>query len=323
MFYEPFAEINEIYKFGRDGVIIFFILSGFIISWCASERDKTFAVFAINRASRIYSVALPALLLGMVVNMFTSLNNAEPLHYPFEKLWIYFPIYITFTGNFWNLSETPPGNFPYWSLNYEVWYYIIFAALFYGGSRWKYFLAIFFMLCVGPNILQLFPLWLMGSALYFISRRIKLNPLFSILGVIISTASIISIKYLQLDNYADKYNYLLFSNTPQLLGDYLIGIMVLLNLTFALNLDFLSHTTSCFLIRKLASYSFSFYLFHIPVFSLLNHFVIHNNSLVFYMIILIISCLVIVLLAHFTEHKKNCYRINFRNFVDKFNSNTV
>src|SRR6476661_139369 len=131
-FYQPLAALNEEAKLGRDGVVIFFVLSGYVISWCASEKERSPLVFAINRASRIYSVAIPAILLGAMSSLFIAYyTGSHEIDYPFQKPWLYLPIYLSFIGNFWSLNEVPPQNFPYWSLNYEVWYYVIFGVFFY------------------------------------------------------------------------------------------------------------------------------------------------------------------------------------------------
>jgi len=52
----------------KSSVIAFFVLSGYVISWSA-KRDGHALDFAINRAARIYSVALPAVLLTWAVDL--------------------------------------------------------------------------------------------------------------------------------------------------------------------------------------------------------------------------------------------------------------
>jgi peptidoglycan/LPS O-acetylase OafA/YrhL len=53
---------------GTPSVIAFFVLSGFVISWTAETRERTFATYLINRLARLWSVVLPALLLTAVVD---------------------------------------------------------------------------------------------------------------------------------------------------------------------------------------------------------------------------------------------------------------
>lgn len=79
IFYQHLYEQNEVLRLGRDGVIIFFVLSGFVITWCANERDKSLTDFAINRASRIYSVAIPGIILGAVSAIYVSFFSIRRL----------------------------------------------------------------------------------------------------------------------------------------------------------------------------------------------------------------------------------------------------
>jgi hypothetical protein len=48
-------------RFGHEAVIVFFVLSGYVISYTAKNNDRTIGRYAISRFTRVYSVALPAL----------------------------------------------------------------------------------------------------------------------------------------------------------------------------------------------------------------------------------------------------------------------
>ena len=49
--------------YGHDAVIVFFVLSGLVISTTAARPTETWKTYLIARASRIYSVAIPAIAL--------------------------------------------------------------------------------------------------------------------------------------------------------------------------------------------------------------------------------------------------------------------
>ena len=42
---------------GHSAVVVFFVLSGYVISYVASERETTLQQYALSRCARIYSVA--------------------------------------------------------------------------------------------------------------------------------------------------------------------------------------------------------------------------------------------------------------------------
>ena len=326
-YYEPFARVAPSYSFGRDGVLIFFILSGFVISWCAREREHSFGNFVINRASRIYSVAIPGLVLGAAASLALTASQGSPPEYQFNAPWLYLPIYLSFTGSFWTLSETPPGNMPYWSLNYEVWYYLIFAAFFFVRGRLRWLAAAGLIVLVGPNLTLMLPLWAAGSVFYFNAHRISLSPRPARWLLAASVVAYLWCKLTHLDNLADSANDLLFRHwlgldvtRKSFLGDYLLAVFVLASFVFAryARLEFSDRFVRT--VRELASYSFSFYLFHVPVFTAIDAaFGLHGNtSLTAYLLTVATAIAVIVLLARYTEHRKELYRRLFTALVGRW-----
>jgi peptidoglycan/LPS O-acetylase OafA/YrhL len=52
----------------KSAVIAFFVLSGYVVSWAATQEGGA-SDYAINRMARIYSVAVPALLLTWAIDL--------------------------------------------------------------------------------------------------------------------------------------------------------------------------------------------------------------------------------------------------------------
>ncbi|MEJ6008249.1 acyltransferase family protein [Paucibacter sp. AS339] len=151
---------------GRDAVVVFFFLSGLVIYHSASKLRTSLAEYAVARATRIYSVALPTILLTVAVDLVGIQFHPEnyPL-YQYAKFYVYIPFHLAFLGEIWKISEQPFTNPPYWSLGYEVWYFVIFSVLyFYTGLR-RFLLAGLLLLVVGYKLWTLFPIWLSGIAL--------------------------------------------------------------------------------------------------------------------------------------------------------------
>lgn len=163
---------------GSDAVIIFFVLSGLVISHTARTKDKTISEFLWSRATRLYSVAIPALLLTLIFDHFGAQINAENYAAPWydpAPVWQQLFRGLTFS-NEWFLSGLRLGsNGPYWSLSYEAAYYLIFASAFYMTGWRRALLLTLLVLISGPSILILLPVWLMGVALYkFINTPLNL-----------------------------------------------------------------------------------------------------------------------------------------------------
>ena len=161
---------------GRDAVILFFVLSGFVIAHTAGRKDGR--TYVIDRAARIYSVAIPIVLAATLVALWgvgTGVAGYERF-YQADNILLYLGVYFSFLGNAWFLHETPFGIIPYWSLNFEVWYYVLFGALFYlrGLLRILVFGVVF--LAVGFKLWLLWPVWLAGVWLYRHEGRWPLRP---------------------------------------------------------------------------------------------------------------------------------------------------
>ena len=177
---------------GGDAVIVFFVLSGFVIAFVANGKEKSIDIFFINRFARLYSVVFPALILTMVFD-FAGTGIAYELYDGrwFEAgvpIWRFFSN-LFFINQLWTLYITPFSNGPFWSIGYEFWYYVLFALAFYLQKPSKYLLILMVLLLVGPKILLLFPVWLMGVWVYKITVS---NCISEDLGWMILISSIIA-----------------------------------------------------------------------------------------------------------------------------------
>lgn len=150
---------------GNDAVMVFFVLSGFVIAHVAHEKEHDVRAYAVSRLARLWSVAVPALLITLLLDQ--AGRMLDPAAY---AAWWYQasdPLgrmlrALSFTNEIWFSSIRPFSNGPWWSLGYEALYYAIFAAISYfrGAKRW--FLAGGLMLLAGPKILLLLPIWWLG-----------------------------------------------------------------------------------------------------------------------------------------------------------------
>ena len=109
-------------------VTIFFVLSGYVISFVTSERENSWKTYFISRISRLYSVVLPALILTYI---FDSLGQVlDPELYTIAKKnavlwkpenWVGYLSSMFFVNEFtvFNFGGTAPGtNGPFWSLSF-------------------------------------------------------------------------------------------------------------------------------------------------------------------------------------------------------------
>lgn len=155
---------------GRESVAIFFVLSGFVISYVSSTRETSAKDYFIARAARIYPVALLSIVLIVATDIAGNLINAPyydhlaNLHDSFYRTPSLSALlsYLTFTNQLWFSHAIFGTGEPYWSLGFEVQYYVFFGILcFCDRKRLPLYLAGWALIC-GPKILMYLPIWLMG-----------------------------------------------------------------------------------------------------------------------------------------------------------------
>ena len=151
-------------------MILFFVLSGFVIAFSADTKDRTWKRFAFNRASRLCSVALPAIVLTL---LFDSLGSSADRSV-YEGWWsspispvLAAPVSMLFANEWGPLGVRIGTNGPYWSLSYEAAYYVLFGCAFYLCGMPRGLLLIAGSTLFGLQVLLLLPAWVLGAVVYF------------------------------------------------------------------------------------------------------------------------------------------------------------
>lgn len=119
--------LKKFFVFGQFALMIFFVLSGFVIYYATVFRDPniSFWEFFLRRFRRIYPAFLLVLGLTYLIKCLTLGTWTDPL---FGEL----------LGNIFQLQDKNPykivgpywQNAPLWSLAYEWWFYMIFFAIY-------------------------------------------------------------------------------------------------------------------------------------------------------------------------------------------------
>jgi peptidoglycan/LPS O-acetylase OafA/YrhL len=154
--------------YGRTSVLVFFVLSGFVIAWVTETRERSLDDYCLARVARLYSVIIPAFIVTAILDYLGDavdprLYGPEWGHSTTHPV-LGFALSAVFLGESWTLEVLPGFNLPFWSLNYEAWYYALFAAVWFLRGRRRIVAVGVAALLAGPKILILFPLWLLGVA---------------------------------------------------------------------------------------------------------------------------------------------------------------
>ncbi len=306
---------------GPAAVIVFFVLSGFVIAYVTDGHDRTLADFTLNRLSRLWSVALPALVFGVVLFHFAgrSVFSPEPDH---GGTWLRTGVNALFVGQAWFFNVAPPLNGPFWSLNYEAWFYAIFGAWVYLARPFRSPVAAALAILAGPKILLLMPCWLLGAQVYWNIGRWRLSEkAATALWACSLVLAILLVKSAIGTTLHDEFQagwprtaaLLAFSGYP--LTDYTLAILVAVNFYAAAHAHRLAGLLLPFKkpIRLLASFTLTIYLFHLPLLILFWD-VLHAPPW-FCVVALSAS---IVGLGYLTEHRRRDLRGLLAVVADRF-----
>jgi len=169
------AYIPVLGHLGSEAVIVFFVLSGLVVSFTSDQKHTDIVDYSLSRLARLWSVALPALAITLLADKIGQAINLS-LYAPLQPLSAYkwlvlLPANAIFISQIWNFDLWPGSNGPFWSISYEFWYYCIFGFAFYFRGKARIVLVIGASVIAGPQILLAFPAWIFGSLVYFFIRR--------------------------------------------------------------------------------------------------------------------------------------------------------
>lgn len=248
--------------FGHVGVVVFFVLSGFIIAWRHRVCKETPSEFIANRISRLYSVLIPTLIITILLDItgqqFSSAQYSVAVdNRPLER----FGIHFFMLQEYWSLSVRYFSNAPLWTLSFEAIYYLCYWLIFYAKRP---FIAAIAMLIAGPKIILLSPLWILGVILLFkwdlacsCWRKYRLQLLIT---MVISLAVCYATR--------SPVNTLLgiyLGGASLFFSDYFLGatIAIVFMMVGSSNVRVGGKMTG--LLRFLAGFSFELYALHMPI----------------------------------------------------------
>jgi len=282
-----FFTSNQVWAAQRVGVIFFFVLSGYIIRSITKERSPSLQKYTEDRLARILSVYLPALALTLICDVLgRSLDNSLYVRYPSPgsaKFLLGIPLFLTFMFENSFFSMRWLSNGPAWSIAYEFWYYVIFGIVFlYKGKR-KTTILVVALFLAGWKVLLLFPIWAFGAFLADTAARVK-NGSKKIPILLITLGVTLVAAYCSAAGQTILHPLNTMGSTALPLGlhsyflsDYILTIPIA---AIIFGITTLPEHEIPPRIKKVATtwagFSFSLYLFHLPIIALLRSTHIYN-----------------------------------------------
>ena len=137
-------DIGVLFRFGQEAVIIFFLLSGFVVNYShQNAKDKSFSLYFFKRFSRIYIPLIFIYALGYIhISMKYDIFIDPDLGTLLKNIFMLQDI-ESLKPNV--LTSPYMGDSPLWSLSYEWWFYMLYFPIQKINSFKKQSLVVFFV----------------------------------------------------------------------------------------------------------------------------------------------------------------------------------
>lgn len=264
--------------YGHSSVIVFFVLSGFVIAFVTDTKESRLPAYAASRISRVFSVTVPAIILTVILDAIGRQLVPEIYSgYPFDQFVARIGGSLLLINEVWFISITSFSNVPYWSICFEFWYYVTFAMVVFMPKRRGVLAALLAAVALGPKFMLLAPLWWLGVLLYRWRVTQDWSGSVSLVLAVLSSVGIVAFHAFGISEWCSdwlmgvigKENHRQLTFAKFFIGDYILGVLVFLN--FASMRNVLAHHGQSLLlierpVRLVANYTFTLYLLHQPLF---------------------------------------------------------
>ena len=274
-----------LFLFGQEAVIIFFILSGYVIGLSLEKNEYSFKTYFIHRFTRIYTVIVFSYLISYLCWL-TYSNDVLPSFTDF--IFNIFMLQDKGSSHIGNFAEPLFNNQPLWSLGFEWWFYMLFFFHFYLIKNKT----------INYKLLSTFLISLFGIiSFYFYNNQISTFLMYYFVwfsGVVFVFKGVkrkIYIKYLTISFILIAFYYLIYLHNVEYTKSYIYPWI-----TFRHFLGFFGILVSFIVLQKvlillvenniikkivkpfiyIASFSYAIYIIHYPIMNAINELEINS-----------------------------------------------
>ena len=268
----PYMALAFLTGFAHQAVIVFFLISGWLVGGSLlgkMDQPRALRAYAVDRATRLWTVLVPTLLLVIGIGLVTGAAMPAPAGFDAPGEFSA----GAFIGNLLGLQtivvDRFGGNYPLWSLANETWYYIQFPLLllvFTGRGLFQQLAGAAMLaltLAFLPYVMSLyFGIWLLGA----LFSRIRIDSPVGARMLLLAVAAGVSVYY-RINGANDDIG------PESFVQDLVCSLPIVLLLASMHqpigNSPFLRRVG--ILGKWLAEFSFTLYVLHVPVIHLLQH----------------------------------------------------
>jgi peptidoglycan/LPS O-acetylase OafA/YrhL len=267
--------VGTIFRFGSEAVIVFFVLSGFVIKYSFEKsEDKSFKRYFKRRFVRLYTPLIFIFILGYLIKCYSEGSLADPEWN--NLLGNIFMLQDVISQKPNVISSTYMGNGVLWSLSYEWWFYMFFFLVIKNISNEKLNKWINIIVIVSaisylfyPFILNrlgmYFAIWWTGArfaTIYLKGENITYKSMMSYAYVLITIAAILGLNFYLNYSYTKIYSYPLAAYPFIELRHFVFTIMLLFISIAWKNLKWIGFNSIFGVFKYLAPCSYVIYISH-------------------------------------------------------------
>lgn len=205
------VNLKFLLRFGQEAVILFFLLSGFVIHYSYQRsRNKTFVNYFSKRALRIYIPLFAVFIASYLIESHNAGRLVDPMIFNLGQNILMLQDWDKVKPNV--LAEPYMNNTPLWSLSYEWWFYMLYfpIARYFRNKEIKhtYIFAVTIAATVLyavyphfiPRLFCYFGMWWTGvflADLYLQQKNITLRTAFLPIASLFAIITILSVPVVQ------------------------------------------------------------------------------------------------------------------------------
>lgn len=313
----PFV-YTHLFPYSQTAVIVFFVLSGFVIAHVLSTRERTLLEFAASRFARLYSVLLPTLILVAGTNYLVTLKYPHAFDAYGDTVTVFFDYLRSWflVSNFWLWPETEVASAPFWSVSLEVAYYVGIGVFVFARGRIRFLALVGLCLAAGPTMVLLAPTWLLGYCAYYLTQRRQMPPPAARLFWLLSVCFLLLCPFIELHI---RHRLPLLRMPDKSIGELLASYAAALCFTASIVTfnDFCDRAKWLFtpfidLIRWLGSVTFALFMFHMPILTLFSAYPVGGRGSIAQLTLMIGGTfLIVATIGRFCERSKTYYKMAF------------
>jgi len=273
--------VSLFFQFGKEAVIIFFLLSGFVIHF-SNKHKESFRTYFVKRFRRIYGPLIIVFGISVIINF---INTTPPENISLKEL----------IGNLLMLQDfkgAQPGtwfncflgNAPLWSLSYEWWFYMLYfpTSRYVQQSKRMYFVFLFsaanwLIFLIVPNhitlVFSLYLLWWTGAELAELYLLKELKNMRKAVKLLVLNGLMLLLSLIPLLTYKEKlqFGYFPISNIRY----FFAGLVFISGALIWNKFNWIGFNSLFGVFKRISPISFGIYIVHYPIFIILQ-LPVHN-----------------------------------------------